>query len=177
MRMQVTVGVLNFLWGLCSCSQNYLNMCMYYFCNNKNKDRNKRYVSHNISFYLSTLIISLPPAPCPTLLPYIAFAYLKAKRCVNCLNGASLSSSTLHYAPLSLSSIMPYSPDIRLTTMQGNFFYIMVGFECLIDLILFRNEQGLDLMHVFISKGTFLSVSAEWFSCFLELQFYSGESG
>lgn len=53
----------------------------------------------------------------------------------------------------------------------------MVGFECLIDFILFKNEQGLDFMHVFISKGTILSVSSEWFSCFLELQFYSGESG
>lgn len=53
----------------------------------------------------------------------------------------------------------------------------MMGFEYLVDLILFKKEEGLDLRKVFISKGTFLIVSAEWFSCFLELQFYSEESG
>lgn len=53
----------------------------------------------------------------------------------------------------------------------------MIGFEDWIDLILFKNEQNLDLMRVFISKGTFLSVGSECFSCFLELQPYGGESG
>lgn len=53
----------------------------------------------------------------------------------------------------------------------------MTGFENLIDLILFKNEQSLDLTHVFISKGTFLSACSEWFDWFLELKFYSGESG